>query len=247
MKLIPLCGTHACRILSESMNNNRPVLFLILFSAFLLSGCLQEETPQEVNEAFWEAVIDGSTANAIKYSTLENAEGYDGFSKKWDNYSPSWGRVVIDGDRASVVSEFARRNTPEKVRRSFTTYLVRKDGDWLVDYARTERSVNAGLFGDLFGQLAQLGQGLPEQIYQPDEDPDSEVRQMLDEFERAYDQLGDQASEALEKYYDELNEVFREMNESLQDSLEKEREKRGEKEKDSLHSAAAGFRGIHIA
>ncbi|MFV8781050.1 hypothetical protein ACNKU7_01390 [Microbulbifer sp. SA54] len=192
--------------------------------AVLLSACSGPETPQQVTETFWEAAINEDASVVARYSTLERAEDYDAFSADWHNYRPQWGRVVIDGDQASVVSKLSSTEETGPRRRKFTTYLVRQDGEWLVDYERTAMSINGGVFGDLLKKFDLFSRDLSQQLDEKTIEAGSQMEQMLEELESAGKDLREQANEALEIYSEELRRAIEEVDESLQRALEENSE-----------------------
>ena len=192
--------------------------------AALLSACSGPETPQQVTEAFWEAAIHDDTASAVRYSTLDSAEYYDAFSAEWDSYRLTQGRIVIDGERASVASRLSGPGEAGQRRRAFTTYLVLQDGEWLGDYERTAMSINGGVFGDLLKKFDSFSRDFSQQFDASAEEAGSQMEQMLDELESAGKDLGNQAGEALQQYSDEFQQMLEDMDESLQRSLEEHKE-----------------------
>lgn len=197
------------------MRINYSGLIVALFSSVLLSACMRAETPQEVTQAFWAAAIEGDTSDVVRFSTLTTPDSYDGFSRNWADYHPSWGRIVIDDDKASLESEFSRPQGPSKSSRSFVTYLIRIDGQWLVDYERTARSINGGVFGDLFSQFDRLSKEFAEQFNVSAGEANLQMKQMLEELEETQKQLGEEASKAMEIYGDELREALQQMDNSI--------------------------------
>lgn len=186
--------------------------------ALLLSACSGPESPQEVTEAFWSAAIDDDAAAVARYSTLDSAEGLEGFSGKWDGYQPQWGRIVIDGTEATVASKLASQEGGRI--RSFTTYLVQRDGQWLVDYQRTTMSINGGVFGDLLNKFDLLSKGLSQEFERSADEAGVQMEQMLEELESTGKEVSEEASQALEGFSRELQRTLQEMDESLQRKLE---------------------------
>lgn len=206
------------------MNLRRLFSAVTIGLAVLLSACSGPETPQQVTETFWEAAIHDDTSDIVRYSTLAREEDYDAFSTDWRNYRPQWGRVVIDGDQASVVSRLIGTEDAGPRRRKFTTYLVLQDGEWLVDYERTAMSINGGVFGDLLKKFDLFSRDLSLQLDEKASDAGTQMEQMLEELESAGKDLGEQANEALEIYSEELQRAMEEVDESLQRALEENNE-----------------------
>jgi hypothetical protein len=130
---------------------------VLICMALLLSACFGKKTPQEVTEAFWEAVIDNDAKSAVKYSTLTDVQEYDGFSRDWSGLRPVLGKIVIDGEEASIVTELTGSDEAGDVPVKLVTHLVRQDDKWKVDYVRTREELSGGVLGNLLGGLNRLG------------------------------------------------------------------------------------------
>lgn len=213
----------------------RSLASVIIGLAVLLSACSGPETPQQVTEAFWDAAIDDDAVSAARYSTLTGAEGFDAFSGEWDGYQPQWGRVIIDGDEASVVSKLSNQETGRI--RSFTTYLVQRDGQWLVDYKRTAMSINGGAFGELLNKFDLFSKDLSKEFERSADEAGVQMDQMLEELESTGKEMSEQASEALDVFSQELQRALEDMDESLQRKLEERKAQPPEEEKPAPESA----------
>ena len=157
----------------------------------LLAACTGPESPEEVSRAFWQAVIEQDAGEANDYSTLVEDAGFDGYQRDWQGVELEWGRVVIDGQEATVDTVFS--GLPERAEPlETTTYLVKKDGQWLVDYFRTGEALNSGpLWGDVMNQLEALGKDLKTELARHSDD-------LAREFEVLTEELRQQASEAVD-------------------------------------------------
>lgn len=208
----------------------------------LLAACSGPESPQEVTQEFWKAAVNGDGRDVVEYSTLTTVERSDSEFIRWKNYQPEWGRVVIDGDEASVVSRFISRESREKVSRKFVTYLIRHDGEWVVDYARTVKSARGGVFADLISQFDRLGQSMAQQFDESADEAGSRMDAMLEELgqemEEAQGAMSEQATEAMERFSEELRRSMQEFDESLHRSLEGTDDSLTPEEQETLHSAA---------
>jgi len=159
----------------------KPIFYRIAASLLLLLGlsaCFEPDTPQETAAAFWEAVTDNDARGAVKYSTLESEKDYDGFGQKWEGMKPVWKRVVIEGSEASIDAEFTRGGAPAEEPRNVTTFLVKRDGVWKVDYARTANGMRGGVFAALFGELGKLGQQITAQLTASSQNMQAELDEM---------------------------------------------------------------------
>jgi len=191
--------------------------------ALLLSACSGPRTPQEVTQAFWTAVVNGDPEGAVEYSTLADPRNYDGFSKDWRGYQPSWGKIIIDGNEASVVSKFASPEDPDLDERKFVTYLVRRNGQWLVDYDRTGREARGGALANLFETLSNLSGDFSNQFESSANDFNAQMESMSRELEQLYDEFGQQVFEGIEKYSEQLRKNIRKLEESINRALNEEK------------------------
>ncbi|MGO1233863.1 MAG: hypothetical protein ACTMHG_09090, partial [Marinobacter sp.] len=190
-------------------------LLAALISSSLLTACGGSQSPQEVSRAFWQAVVEQEAGEANEYSTLIEDAGFDGYQRDWQGVDVEWGRVVIDGNQATVDTTFrglSDRQNPLET----TTYLVQKDEQWLVDYYRTGEALNDGpLWGDVVSQLEALGKDLQSQLTRHSND-------LAREFEALREELSQQASEAGESFsgmVDDYGQMLRQHIEQLSDSL----------------------------
>lgn len=214
-------------------------LFYLLSSVLLLSACSAQKTPQEVAQVFWESVINNDTEEVIKYSTLTDTTKYDGFSKDWNGFHPSWGRVVIEGDQASIVSEFSKPNNSGSNSRKFVTYLVRQNEEWKVDYARTQEEVRGNVLTNLLGHLDQLGGNIAAQLSSSAKHLDADLKHLSEQLEKLSDSLSQQATESVNKYGEILRRSIKEFEESLERALKEQDKNLSDKERRELNGIIA--------
>lgn len=191
----------------------------ILYVALLLSGCFGPKTPQEVTASFWQAVAEDDAADVVKYSTLTGPEAYDRFDKDWHGYEPQWGRVVIDGDEASVEAKFTNPSADGDRPREFETHLVRRDGRWLVDYARTAQAVRGDFVTQLLGTLDRLQADFSRQLEGSAQEFQAEMQRLSEEAAAYSHELGERADETFAKYGAKLQAELRALEESVRDAL----------------------------
>lgn len=194
-------------------------VIILLGSILFLSSCFGPETPQEVSKAFWEAVINNDVGDVVKYSTLTDAKSYDAFSKDWQGYQPTWGRVTIDKDAANVVSEFTKSSDADHGHRKFITYLVKRNGEWLVDYKRTNIAAHGGVLGSLFDKLGQFSDDLSNQLNSSADDFKKQMDQMSRELEEKAKSFGDEAAKSIDKYAEKLRNSIQELEDSINRAL----------------------------
>lgn len=192
---------------------------MMLASALLFAGCTGPESPQEVSEAFWQAVLEGDARDASEYSTLIDDAAFDSFEQEWQGVQVEWGRVVIDDHVATVATRLnglpGREADLETV-----TYLVLKDGDWLVDYYRTGDALKAGpMWGEIVGQLEKLGQDLKARWAQQSDQIARELELMGLELQQQAAQVNEQFSELAKEYGKQLERHLEELSQSLREAL----------------------------
>ncbi|AOY89910.1 hypothetical protein BKP64_18040 [Marinobacter salinus] len=198
-------------------------LFRGLMTAFVfafLAGCSSPESPQEVAAAFWQAMADNDASDVVDFSTLTESAQFDGYKRSWTNAVPSFGRVVIEGREATIVTRLPAEDASEGERLELVTYLVREPDGWLVDYQRTgEAILNPSPFRGIMGELNKLGEKLSESFSSSSDD--FEAR--MDEFARSFDDYSSEmrrrAQEAMDDFGETLKDAMRELQESVEEAL----------------------------
>ena len=221
------------------MKKSASLLFVLMCLALLLSGCLGPKTPQDVAKAFWQAVIDNDAHGVVKYSTLSKPEDFDGFAMDWHGFTPAWGKIIIDGDKASIVTEFTRASGSKNDNRKCVTYLVRRNDVWQVDYKLTANDLHGGPLGSLFGKLNQLGNELSRNL-------DASVKELNVEMERLSRKLQDmadtfsrQASEIIDKHAQELQKLMQDLKDSINRALKDDDNHLSDKDRQVMTEVAA--------
>lgn len=200
--------------------------------ALLLTGCFSQQTPQQVTQVFWQSVISNNAKDAVKYSTLTDEQGYDGFSRDWSGLQPSWGKVVIDGKHASIVSRFSKVDSSGTHNRKLITHLVQHNEQWKVDYARTRKEMRGDSLENLFNQL---GRTLSDQLTASSKELGAEVERMSEELESIAGSINQQASESINRYAEDLRKSINELAESVQRALKEQRKNLSDKDRRELN------------
>lgn len=214
----------------------------LFFSVLLLSACMGPKTPQEVTQAFWDAVINNRAEDVVEYSTLTDARYYDGFSKDWTGFQPSWGKVVIEGNEASIASKFKSPVGSNMDDRQFTTYLVRENETWKVDYEKTAEGLRGGVFSNLFGALSQMGNDLSKQLKSSADDFNAEMERMSKKMEEMSNEYRQQATESIERYSDDLQKQIQELEESINRALEDKDNNLSDEDRQILEEVSADLK-----
>ncbi len=196
------------------------VLFpFLVFSVLMATGCSRPESPQEVSEAFWQAVLEADAEAAADYSTLVDEAAFDGFEQQWQNVSIEWGRVVIDDKLARVTTTLSGLEGQNEATESLT-YLVRKGDDWLVDYYRTGDALKQGpVWGSLVGQLERLGEDLKSRWANQSDEMAVELERLGRELQQQAQSMNEDMSALAEEYGDQLSQHLEELSESLREAL----------------------------
>lgn len=205
----------------------------------MLSACMGPKTPQEVTQRFWEAVIADNGADAVKYSTLNKPEEYDAFGLKWNGFHPSLGKVVIEGEQANVSVKLSSPADSRESDRKVTTYLLRQDDAWKVDYQRTGELLRGGVLGKLFGDLNKLGNDLSKQLKSSAKEIGTELERMGKELEAMSDTVSEEASAEVEKYAEELRREIDALAESIRRALEDHERELSSEDRQVLTEVAA--------
>jgi len=193
---------------------------LIAVVALVLAGCSKPETPQEVAAAFWQAMADSDASDVVKFSTIDDAGDFDGYQRSWANAVPSFGRVVIDESEATIVTRLPVEERSGGERMELTTYLVREQGQWLVDYQRTgEAILSPSPFSDIMGELSRLGQRLSATFSSSSSELEDKMEQLARDLETYSDEMSRRAESAMEDFARRLQESMRALERSLDEAL----------------------------
>lgn len=196
-----------------------PLFSALIATAVLLTGCSGPNTPQEVSEVFWQSVIEGDAGDANDYSTLIDDAAFDSFERDWQNVTVQWGRVVIDGNEATVETILEGLEDHGEPLDT-VTYLVKKDDDWLVDYYRTGDALDQPpLFGQVLGRLEQLGQDLQARWSRQSDEMAVEIERMTRELEQQAQQANERFSILVEEYGKQLEQHLDELSRSIEEAL----------------------------
>lgn len=199
------------------MNFKYAFVSLLLALAILLSACSKPHTPLEVSQAFWQAVIEGNVSDVVNYSTLASEKGYEAFSRDWTGMLPSWGKIIIEEHEARVHTHVSKPDAAQSDMLYFVTYLVKQDGQWKVDYDKTEKVVLASsAVSDFVNQITTIGNEISQQFEEASKMVTAELESLNNQLIQLTENLGDQAASAVEKY----SEIMRRHLDALASSIE---------------------------
>lgn len=196
----------------------RVVFPVIVFA--LMAGCSKPETPQEVAAAFWQAMADNDAEDVVAFSTLSDTAGFDGYGRNWANAVPSFGRVVIDGRQATIVTRLPTDTGAEGERLELTTYLTRQKSHWLVEYQRTgDVILNPSPFDGLMGELGRLKNRLSESWSSTSDNLEANMSELARDFDAYSEAMSQQAEDAVEAFGETLQKAMKDLQKSIDDAL----------------------------
>ncbi|WP_221798911.1 hypothetical protein [Oceanobacter mangrovi] len=197
-------------------------LFATVLCSVLLAACMGPETPEEVTSAFWLAVRDHDQNDIASLSTLENPAAAKFRDQDWNRAIVTLGKIVVDGDQASITTRITGLDN-NKQGRDLTTYLVRQQDRWLVDFDATRQSLEQrSLLNGLLDRLSKLGNSLSDQFNQSSSDWTAQMEQLSSELEDISRDARAQADEMIEDYSDQLEQQIRELEKSLDEALKQQ-------------------------
>lgn len=213
-------------------------IFAWALLAVLIVACSKPDTPQEVAAAFWQALADNDAEDAVDYSTLTDAKEFDRFEGEWADVVPSFGRMVMDNTEATIVTRLPPETGDNGERIEAITYLVNRNEQWLVDYARTrEAVVNPSPFSNLMGQISRLSNRITASFSSSSNDMEQRLNEMARELEAYSEEMSRRADEAVTDFGRVLQDAMEELEESVNRAL-KENRQAPESDRESLEQAA---------
>jgi DNA anti-recombination protein RmuC len=136
------------------------------------------------------------------------------------------------------MSEKSAVDTAASSRREITTYLVRVNDQWLVDYQRTRESMTEpSPFSGLKGDISRLREQFDDAVGRSSEQISERMDQLAKDFEAYSDETGKKAEKTLESFRESLENLRKEIEESM-DEARKNREESEESGQESLEQAA---------
>ncbi|GMR05728.1 MAG: hypothetical protein BMS9Abin25_0303 [Gammaproteobacteria bacterium] len=200
------------------MKSKYAFISLSLALVILLSACSKPQTPLEVSQVFWQAVIEGNVADVVDYSTLGSEKGYEAFSRDWSGMQPSWGKIIIEEHEARVNTQVSKPDAAQSEMLYFVTYLVKQGDQWKVDYDKTEKVVLASsAVSDFVNRITSIGNEITQQFEEASKTVTAELESLNNQLIQLTENLGDQASGAIKKYSD----ILRQHLDALASSIEK--------------------------
>lgn len=200
-------------------------LAAVWLSLFLLTACSGPETPQEVTEAFWQAVMEDDADGVARYSTMATPAEYPQLEADWSAASLALGRTVIEEREATVVTVFKGIEGAGDEGREVATYLVLRDEQWKVDYQPTADAFAArSALQKFVGELGRLSDQIKSSFSRSSDALAERMDDMASEMRALSDSATAEASAALEEYSERLRKHIEELTESLEEALKDEKQ-----------------------
>ena len=189
----------------------RLLRWLLPCLATLLGACTSPLTPTQVTDRFWRAVVSEHPAKLERYVLARDRALLNGEQALLPVASYALGRVLIDGEQASVATTITLAgDTP--VTLELDTALVREQEAWRVDYRRTAEALSARSdLARVIGQIGALGDTLRQGVEQSVDD----MRKALPVIERELSRIEDKLRQQVPALRERFEDFARELEEAL--------------------------------
>ena len=158
-------------------------ILLLAGMCALLISCGKPKTPQEVADNFWRAVESGNPNQVKKHVSAKDQITMDSLQNIMPITEISFGKIVIDGDIASVDTTVTLEGD-RTMELPINTHLIKENKQWTVDYERTINTiVAAGKVAAVINQFKDIGNIVREGI-----------EQSVDELEKAMPNIEEELS-----------------------------------------------------
>lgn len=185
--------------------------WLVPCLAALLGACTPPLTPTQVADRFWRAVVAEHPAKLERYVLARDRALLNGEPALLPVANFTLGRVLIDGEQASVATTITLAgDTP--VTLELDTALVREQETWRVDYRRTAEALSARSdLARVIGQIGALGETLRQGVEQSVDD----MRKALPVIERELSRIEDELRQQVPALRERFESFARELEEAL--------------------------------
>jgi len=163
-----------------------------LWLLFMLSGCQTVSTPEQVTQAFWEAMADGDLETARSH-TLRDGLHLVARQQNLEDASLETGKVLIEGGNARVATVLTLQKPENNRVLTFDTVLSKEDNRWKVDYQQTLNNLLNQPFGEIFKSLGKIGEAI-----------NKELEQQIPLFERQLKSFSDELLRQMEEFRRQL-------------------------------------------
>jgi hypothetical protein len=167
-----------------SVFNSSPAMLAgLFFVIFSLTGCQTVRSPEEVTRLFWQSLAQGQLEQARNYAT-QNTRHLVELKDIDTNSTVSTDDVKEEeGDDARVPTTIAKN----RQQVAFDTVLHQENGDWKVDYLRTQFNMTLTPLGDMAKALTEFGGSFAK-----------ELQQQMPEIQRQMESFGQELRKQME-------------------------------------------------
>lgn len=187
---------------------------LVQFSVVaLLTACQHQASPEAIATTFWRAAVNNNSLIMKRVTSKNTYTQQDDFSQLHKATNFKLGKIVIEGDRANIETTlyFDDPDSPF----ALTTYLLKEEDKWLVDYQRSLAFLNVNRdmseimddIEELARQFADQVEGSVEQFRQK---ALPEIRSKIDEAERKLRKKLPELKQQVDQFLDELERSIEE-------------------------------------
>ena len=185
------------KTLEAFIKSPEPAGLFLLLLAVAITGCEPVKTPEQVTLAFWRALSEVDLPEAESYLS-EDSRGILTPSSlpAIKNASIETGRIIIDGNRATVKTQIRQENSTGSIP-AFQTALVQENEHWKIDYKQTLNNISGNVFGGFFKSLENIGNKLNEQL-----------EKQLPIIEKGFDAFGKELEKQVDEFGRQLDKAL---------------------------------------
>ena len=178
----------------------------------LLSACKGDLNPDQVADIFWTAAVNNNTPLMKRMCSSNSVGDTADFTRLHTVTAFTLGRIVIDGNRAEVETSLNIKEASRPV--SVTTYLMKENGKWRVDYGKTAS------FLTLNEQMTELIGGIEDLAEEFADEIEGSVEEFKEKALPAIKSQVEQLEKELQKKLPEIRQQIDEFLEELEQSIE---------------------------
>ena len=181
---------------------------IAVFSFILvLVGCQHQASPEAVATTFWKAAVNNNSLIMKRLSSKNTYNQQDDFSLLHKTTDFKLGKILIDDNSAEIETTLYIGDRDKPVL--LTTYLVKEEEKWFVDYRRsvaffTMNSEMSELIGDIEEMARQFADQVEGSVEQFREKALPEIRSKIDEAEKQFRKKLPEIKQQVEQFLDEL-------------------------------------------
>ncbi|MEQ8426339.1 MAG: hypothetical protein RLT87_07545 [Gammaproteobacteria bacterium] len=187
---------------------------LVLVSAVaLLTACQHKASPETIATTFWKAAVNNNSLIMKRLTSVNTYTQQNDFALLHKTTNFKLGKIVIDANRAKIETTLYFDEPDKPV--ALTTYLLKEEDKWLIDYQRSVAFLNmnremteimddiealARQFADqVEGSVEQFRQKALPEIRSKIDKAEQQLKKKLPELKQQVDQFLDELERSIEK------------------------------------------------